>query len=178
MSTLMPWTPHSAPGNIPSVPHAYRRCPCWSYFSSLCVLRSCEPSIAAPTFQTETLPGPTGPSAPAAVMRSPSSSRGRDLVQREPQAFDALFVSLIKVAEARGGVPETLHRLSRHYEARQSLIRQARSAMIYPLVVLVIALVVVALITIFLLPRFAEMLKDIAGRNATLPFPSRALMGS
>ena len=47
--------------------------------------------------------------------------------------------SMIKVAEARGGVPETLRSLGRHYEARQSLIRQARSAMIYPIAVLLVA---------------------------------------
>lgn len=98
-----------------------------------------------------------------------------EAVTREPQAFDSLFVSLIKVAEARGGIPETLHRLSKHYEARQSLIRQARSAMIYPIAVLVIASGVVALITIFLLPKFIEMLKDVA-RGAALPLPSRILM--
>src|SRR4051812_33817903 len=56
-----------------------------------------------------------------------------EAMEREPQAFDSLFLSMMKVAEARGGVPETLRMLSRHYEARQSLIRQARSAMIYPI---------------------------------------------
>jgi type II secretory pathway component PulF len=99
-----------------------------------------------------------------------------DLVILEPQAFDNLFVSMIKVAEARGGLPETLHRLAHHYEARQSLIRQARSAMIYPIAVLVVAAGVVALITVWLLPMFISLLKDIAGNGATLPLPSRILM--
>jgi len=95
---------------------------------------------------------------------------------REPKAFDSLFLSMIRIAEARGGVPETLRMLSRHYEARQSLIRQARSAMIYPIAVLVVAGGVVALITIWLLPMFVSLLRDIAGRGATLPLPSRVLM--
>jgi type IV pilus assembly protein PilC len=98
-----------------------------------------------------------------------------EAVAREPKAFDSLFVSLIRVAETRGGIPETLHRLSKHYEARQSLIRQARSAMIYPIAVLLVASGVVALITIWLLPKLVEMLKDISNR-ATLPLPSRILM--
>jgi type II secretory pathway component PulF len=97
-------------------------------------------------------------------------------VAREPQAFDALFLSMIKVAEARGGVPETLKLLSRHYEARQSLIRQARSALIYPICVLIVAAGVVALLTLWLLPKFAELLKDFAGHGADLPLPSRVLM--
>ncbi len=99
-----------------------------------------------------------------------------EVVAREPQVFDPLFLSMIQVAEARGGLPETLRVLSHHFEARERLIRQARSAMIYPVIVLVMASGVVAFFTIWLLPKFAEMLKDIAGPNATLPFPSRALL--
>src|SRR4051794_35962510 len=99
-----------------------------------------------------------------------------EAMEREPQAFDSLFLSMMKVAEARGGVPETLRMLSRHYEARQSLIRQARTAMIYPIAVLVVAGGVVAMITIWLLPKFVELLRDIAGRGAELPLPSRVLM--
>jgi len=93
----------------------------------------------------------------------------------EPQVFGPMYLSMIKVAEARGGVPETLKMLAHHYESRQRLIRQARSAMIYPTVVLVIAGAVVALISIFLLPRFATILTDIAGRRQ-LPFVSEALL--
>jgi type II secretory pathway component PulF len=99
-----------------------------------------------------------------------------EAVAREPQAFDALFVGMIKVAEARGGLPETLRLLSRHYENRQSLIRQVRSAMIYPIAVLFVAAGVVALMTLWLLPMFASLLKEIAGRSAELPLPSRILM--
>jgi type II secretory pathway component PulF len=98
-----------------------------------------------------------------------------DAMAREPQAFDALFLSMIRVAEARGGVPETLRMLAHHYEARQNLIRQARSAMIYPIAVLLVAACVVALITVWLLPMFVSLLKDISGR-AALPLPSRVLM--
>ena len=107
-----------------------------------------------------------------------SIRRGSSLEEamaREPRAFGPMFLSMIKVAEARGGVPETLKMLSRHYEARQRLLRTARSAMIYPVIVLTIASLVVALISIFLLPMFAKTLKDIAG-NRSLPLPSELLM--
>jgi type II secretory pathway component PulF len=99
-----------------------------------------------------------------------------EAVRREPKAFDSLFVSMIQVAEMRGGIPETLRMLSRHYEARQRLIRQARSAMIYPLAVLLVASGVVALLTLWLLPKFIDMLTEFPGQGATLPLPSRALM--
>ena len=87
--------------------------------------------------------------------------RGETLTEamtREPRVFDALFLGMIQVAEARGGIPETMRNLSKHYESRQKLIRQARSAMIYPIAVLIIASGVVALLTIVLLPMFAGLL--------------------
>lgn len=99
-----------------------------------------------------------------------------EALAKEPQAFGPMFLNMIKVAEARGGVPETLRMLAHHYESRQRLLRQARSAMIYPVIVLAIASIVVAVVTIFLLPRFAAMLKEIAG-NMQLPLASRVLMG-
>ena len=94
---------------------------------------------------------------------------------REPQIFSPMFLSMIRVAEARGGVPETLRMLGNHYEARQRLIRQARSAMIYPVIVLIIAAGVVALITIFSC-RCSRRCSRTSDSKAQLPLPSRALL--
>ena len=88
--------------------------------------------------------------------------RGETLTEamtREPRVFDALFLGMIQVAEARGGIPETMRNLSKHYESRQKLIRQARSAMIYPIAVL-----------------FAGLLKELGDKGAELPLPSKALL--
>ncbi len=100
-----------------------------------------------------------------------------EAVSREPRAFDALFVGMMRVAEARGGIPETLRRLAQHYESRQSLIRQARSAMIYPIAVLVVASCVVTLMSLWIIPMFAALLRDIVGPTANLPLPTRIMMG-
>jgi type II secretory pathway component PulF len=106
-----------------------------------------------------------------------SVREGDSLVEamaREPQAFDSLFLGLMKVAEARGGIPETLRRLAEHYEARRSLIRVAQSAMIYPIIVLIITAGVVALLTMWVLPMMFSALEM---RRDTLPLPTRLLMG-
>jgi type IV pilus assembly protein PilC len=96
---------------------------------------------------------------------------------REPHAFDNLTLSMMRVAEARGGEPETLQRLSRHYEARQRMIRQARSAMIYPTIVLFIATGVVMLLTIFVIPKMVEFIADsMRGKAVELPWPTQVLM--
>jgi type IV pilus assembly protein PilC len=88
-----------------------------------------------------------------------------DAVAAEPQTFSPMFVSMIKVAEARGGAPETLKMLGRHYEARQRLIRQARSAMIYPIVVLTVAAGSIGVITVFVLPKILALLQDMPGKK-------------
>ncbi len=93
----------------------------------------------------------------------------------ERAAFGPVFQSMIAVAEARGGVPETLRSLSHSFEAQQRLIRQARSAMIYPVIVLVIGSTVACLLAIYVLPMFADLLSDIS-KKASLPWASRAMM--
>lgn len=103
-----------------------------------------------------------------------------DAMAEEPEAFDRLFLGMMRVAEARGGIPETMRMLADQYDARVRLIRAARSAMIYPIIVLIIAAGVVSLMTVWLLPMFASLLADLArgtGGEASLPLPSRVLMG-
>jgi type II secretory pathway component PulF len=98
-----------------------------------------------------------------------------DAMAREPQAFDEQFLAMMRVAEARGGVPETLRHLAQHYESRQRLIRQARSALIYPLAVVVVALGVGYLLTVFVLPAIVELLGGLTSRG-NVPGVTRALM--
>ncbi|WP_165245918.1 type II secretion system F family protein [Paludisphaera soli] len=93
----------------------------------------------------------------------------------EKAVFGSIFQSMIRVGEARGGVPETLRMLSKSFESRQRLIRQARSAMIYPAIVLFLASAVACLMAIFILPMFASLLADIS-KKSQLPWASRGLM--
>ncbi len=100
-----------------------------------------------------------------------------DAMRREPGAFDNQFLSMVGVAEARGGVPETFKRLAASYEARQRLFRQARSAMIYPTAVITIAFAVGMLLTVFVLPGLLAIVKDmIRGKSIDLPWPTWILM--
>lgn len=115
------------------------------------------------------------------IGRMEGAVRGGDplaeAMAREPQAFDNLCLSMIRVAEARGGVPETLKGLARHYEARRRMIRQARSAMIYPAAVVTVASAVVLLLTIFVIPKMVDFIADsVRGRAVELPWPTRVLM--
>lgn len=100
-----------------------------------------------------------------------------EALAREPQAFDPQFLAMMRVAEARGAMPETLKRMSDHYDSRQRLLRQARSGMIYPVAVVLIMFVVGWLLTAFVLPALVAVITDMAGKGAgNLPGPTRALI--
>lgn len=116
--------------------------------------------------------GPVNERLALAVRRGDTLS---EAVARESQAFDPMFLSMVRAAETRGGLPETLTRLADHYEARQSLIRQTRSALIYPTAVIFVCLAVGGLLTIFVLPVLVNILREFAG-DITLPLPTRMLM--
>ena len=100
-----------------------------------------------------------------------------DAAARETQAFDPLFVSMLRVAEARGGVPETLKSLATLYEARKRTARQVRSALIYPSVVILLALAAASLLVFFVLPPLVAMLEDLVrGKAVDLPGPTKLLI--
>jgi type II secretory pathway component PulF len=100
-----------------------------------------------------------------------------DAAEKEPQVFDRLFLSLVRVGEERGGLPEMLKRLASLYEARDRMWRQARSALVYPTIVIVVTLGVGALLTMFVLPVMVSLLRDMTrNRSVDLPAPTKLLM--
>ena len=99
-----------------------------------------------------------------------------DAMGREPQAFDSQFLAMMTVAEVRGGVPETLKRMSAGLEARQRLFRQARSAMIQPTLTLLVAFVVTMLLSIFILPGMIDLITSLASTKGAITFPAPMLI--
>jgi type II secretory pathway component PulF len=106
--------------------------------------------------------------------------RGETLTEtmgREPDVFDAYFLSMMRVAEVRGAVPEMLRMLSLELDTRQRLVRQTRSALIYPAFVVFLSIAVTALLTILILPTLVAVMQDLVRRkHLELPLPPRLLM--
>jgi type II secretory pathway component PulF len=100
-----------------------------------------------------------------------------DAMGRDSGVFDAFFLSMMRVAEVRGAVPEMLRMLSIQLDNRQRLIRQTKSALIYPMFVIFLSIVVAALLTILILPTLVGVMEDLVRRkNIELPLPTRMLM--
>jgi type II secretory pathway component PulF len=100
-----------------------------------------------------------------------------DAMRRDPHVFDPFFLSMMRVAEVRGAVPEMLRMLSIQLDNRQRLIRQAKSALIYPAFVIFLSICVAALLTILILPTLVSVMRDLVRRkHIDLPWPTQFLM--
>jgi type IV pilus assembly protein PilC len=96
-----------------------------------------------------------------------------DAMRRYPKTFDPLFTNMIAAGEAGGILDTILKRLAVYIEKAVKLKGQVKSAMIYPIAVIVIAAVVVGVILWKVIPTFAAMFE---GLGAELPLPTRIVI--
>jgi type IV pilus assembly protein PilC len=96
-----------------------------------------------------------------------------DAMKKHPKVFDPLFTNMIAAGEAGGILDTILKRLATYIEKAVKLKGQVKSAMIYPVAVIVIAAVVVGVILWKVIPTFATLF---AGLGADLPLPTRVVI--
>jgi type IV pilus assembly protein PilC len=96
-----------------------------------------------------------------------------DAMKKHPKTFDPLFTNMIAAGEAGGILDTILKRLAEYIEKSVKLQGDVKSAMIYPVAVIVIAGVVVTAILWKVIPTFASLF---AGLGAQLPMPTRVVI--
>ncbi len=93
-----------------------------------------------------------------------------DAMKKHPKVFDDLYVNLVAAGEVGGILDNILARLALYIEKAMKLKSQVKSAMVYPLGLLTVAIVVTVVMLIFVIPVFADMFADF---GATLPGPTQ-----
>src|SRR5207237_29094 len=96
-----------------------------------------------------------------------------DAMRKHPKTFDPLFTNMIAAGEAGGILDTILKRLATDMEKAVKLAGQVKSAMIYPVAVIVIAGGVVGVILWKVIPTFANLF---SGLGADLPLPTRVVI--
>src|SRR5216117_1214970 len=96
-----------------------------------------------------------------------------DALGRHRTVFDDLFRNMVAAGEAGGVLDEILMRLATYIEKADALKRKVQSAMVYPAVVLTVAMGATAFMLIFIIPTFAKMFTDFGGE---LPLPTKIVL--
>lgn len=95
-----------------------------------------------------------------------------DAFSKHPNVFSRLYVNMVKAAETGGILDKILERLSGFLEKEQEIRGKIKSAMIYPILVLVFATIMVIVMFIVVLPKFKEIFDSM---NVAMPPTTRAL---
>ena len=83
-----------------------------------------------------------------------SGSTLSEAFAKHPKAFDKLYCNMIKAGEAGGALEAILQRLADFKEKSQTLKRRVKGAMVYPIVVILVAMTIVGGILYFIIPKF------------------------
>ena len=93
--------------------------------------------------------------------------------EKHPLHFDALFCNLVGAGEAAGILESLLDRLATYKEKILGIKAKIKSALFYPIAIIVVAVVITAIIMIFVIPAFKEVFKSF---GADLPTPTLIVM--
>lgn len=97
-------------------------------------------------------------------------------MQRHPRTFNNLFIGLIKAGEVGGVLEESLQRLAAFLEKDVELRRKVKSALTYPILVMVAALGIVIFLVTWVVPQFAKLFVDIGMKEDDFPAPTKFLI--
>lgn len=107
-----------------------------------------------------------------------SLDSGRELstaMRRHPKVFSPFYLSMVQVGEMTGMLDQTFLRLYEHLEFEKEMKERIKSALRYPMFVIIAMIVAMVIVNIFVIPAFVKVFE---GFHAELPLMTRILMGT
>jgi type IV pilus assembly protein PilC len=95
-------------------------------------------------------------------------------IAHHPSVFNELYIDMVKAAEYSGTLDRVLLQVAGYLQRQDSAIKKLRSAMIYPAVILTLAIAVCTVLVVFVLPNFVSIFHEF---HAQLPLPTRIMLG-
>ncbi|MCJ7664182.1 MAG: type II secretion system F family protein [Desulfobacterales bacterium] len=94
-------------------------------------------------------------------------------LQKHPRVFDNMYVNLVVAAEEAGTLDVILGRLATHIEKMEALKKKVKSAMVYPAMIVSVAIGVTVVLMVFVVPVFEKLF---AGMGSSLPLPTQIVV--
>jgi type IV pilus assembly protein PilC len=96
-----------------------------------------------------------------------------DAIRKHPKVFDELYVNLVAAGEIGGILDTILNRLALYIEKAMKLKKKVKGAMVYPGVIVTVAVGVVTILMVWVIPVFSKMFTDM---GSTLPAPTQIVI--
>ena len=94
-------------------------------------------------------------------------------ISHHPNVFNQLYVDMVRAAEYSGSLEKVLLQIAAYLQRQDSALKKLRSAMIYPAVILTLAIVVCGVLIVVVLPNFVSLFREF---HADLPMPTKVLL--
>jgi len=96
-----------------------------------------------------------------------------EALAKHPKVFSPLFINMVRAGEASGMLDEILNRIAGYLEKAAALRRKVRSALVYPILISIIAVTITSFLILVVIPKFKEIFE---GLGSNLPAPTQMLI--
>jgi type IV pilus assembly protein PilC len=100
-----------------------------------------------------------------------------DALDKHPAVFNDIYVNMVRAGEAAGILDDILKRLALQQEKASTMRKKIKSAMTYPMVLVVITVLAFFGLMLFVIPQIGKIIKDLGGPDAELPMLTQIMLG-